>query len=370
VETSTSPGATDGSGRVHPSVAYLILTHKDHAQVERLAGRILELSPRGQVVVHHDLKDEVQPWRGEAPARAHLVDRIMVEWGGWSIVEATLRMIRFAIEDLGADWFVLISGEHWPVLDLDAWEDTLGQSGVDAYLPAVKLPERLTWGGGGLDGNRFLARCVHRWLQFARPRSKQAHRALAGISKISLWTHPILKLEFSLRSDAWFVGVPRNRGALRGWDLFKGSEWLACSARAARVLLAAEADVRCWFMRSHIPDESYVQTVLHHAPDLVIEDAPVTWVPPEPDVATSGWMLLREQDLPQVMASGVAFARKVDPWRNSAVISTIDAEVDRRRLMRRNDPVTRIDRTALSAIASVESSRRRAPVQGVSVDEG
>lgn len=139
----------------------------------------------------------------------------------------------------------------------------------------------------------------------------------------------MLKLEFSLRSDAWFVGIPRSRGPVTGWDLFKGSEWFACNARAARVLLQTESGVTSWFERSHIPDESYVQSVLHHADGLAIDDAQVTWVPAEPEVASAGWMLLKIEDLPGVFSSGVAFARKVEPRRNPAVISAIDAEVDR-----------------------------------------
>ena len=328
----------DSSSRLHgesststPAVAYLLLTHKDPEQVEALAARILELSPRAQIVVHHDLKAGDSPWNGHPPARAHLVERIKVEWGDWSIVDATLRMIRFAVDRLDADWLVVVSGEHWPVVNLETWEQNLDRSGVDALLPAAPLPRRLRFGRRDLDGNRFLARCIHRWVKFGRPRSEVAHRAISGISKASLLTHPIVKLEFSLRNDAWFLGVPRRRDPVRGWVLFKGSEWFACNRRAARILLATQPGVTRWFAHSHIPDESYVQTVLHRAPELVIDHSPMTWVPPEPDVPAAGWMLLKAADLPAVAASSVAFARKVDPRRNPDVIKTIDAEVDGRR---------------------------------------
>jgi hypothetical protein len=330
VEAAKSSEARQ-EGAPRPEVAYLILTHKDPPQVEALAARILELSPRGHVVVHHDLEADTLPWDGRPPARVHLVERIAVDWGGWSIVEATRRMLRVAVDQLDAQWIVILSGEHWPVADLAAWEATVGDRGADAFMPAERLPERLHFGRRDLDANRFLARSVHRWFKVGRPRLALAHRALAGLYKVSLLTHPILKLEYSLRGDTWFVGVPRRRTPVRGWELYKGSQWLACNARAARLVLDVDPAVTAWFTRSHIPDESFIQSVLHHAPGIVVDDSVVTWVPPEPELATPGWMLLKERELEQVAASGAVFARKIDPARNPELMRMIDAEVDRRR---------------------------------------
>lgn len=157
MESVTSMGAFEGSVPIHPTVAYLILSHKDPAQVEALAARILRLSSKSLVVVHHDLNAATVPWGGDAPERVHLVDRTRVEWGGWSIVEATLRLIRFAVERLNADWLVVLSGEHWPVTDLELWETTLSRCRADALLPGESLPRRLHFGRQNLDGNRFLA---------------------------------------------------------------------------------------------------------------------------------------------------------------------------------------------------------------------
>ena len=309
-------------------VAYLILTHKDPDQVMALAGRIHDLSPTSRIVVHHDRKAETLPWDGVPPQWAHLVERVPVEWGDWSIVEATLRMFRFAHNELKATWCVVVSGEHWPVVNLESWERQLAVGGIDAYLPAQLLPRRLHFGPADRDGNRFLARCVHRWFRINRPQSDVLHKALAGLSKVSQWTHPLAKLEFSLRSNAWFVGLPRKRGPVQGWPLYKGSEWLACDARATTALLDTDTSVIDFFRRSHIPDESFVQTVLRRAPGLVIDSSDVTWVPPEPVQSEVGWMMLKITQLAQVRAAGVAFARKVDPSKNLEVIDAIDAQVD------------------------------------------
>jgi hypothetical protein len=303
--------------RHRPTFGYLVLSHKDPPQVEALAARILELSPRSKVIVHHDRRSAALPWDGRPPAGVHLVERLAVEWGGWSIVESTLRLVRV----------VVVSGEHWPVVDLAAWEAVVVEGSADALMPARRLPRRLHFGPRDLDGNRFLARCVLRWTRVRRPRHSLTHRALAALSKMTRWTHPVLKLEFSLRSDAWFIGWPRRRGPLKTWDLFKGTEWIAFNARSAGVLLAVDPAVTAWFRRSHIPDESYIQSVLHRDGQLEIVDRLVTWVPPEPRTAQPGWMLLRTEQLPLVDASGAAFARKVDFGRNPGVVAAVDRRV-------------------------------------------
>ncbi len=109
MQTGTSVGTERGGPTTSPpTVAYLILTHKDPEQVEALASRILALSDTGQVVVHHDLKADPLPWDGSPPARVHLVDRVQVEWGDWSIVEATLTDVPICPRSVGrrrGSWF-------------------------------------------------------------------------------------------------------------------------------------------------------------------------------------------------------------------------------------------------------------------------
>ena len=212
--------------------AYLMLTHKEPRQVEALAERILELSPQGHVVVHHDLTVGELPWGGRPPNRVHFVERSYILWGDWSIVEATLRMVRFALEHLRADWFVIVSGEHWPVTDLRQWEEASADSGVDAFVEADPVPHRLRFGRSDEGGNMYLSRCIHRWVTVKQPRWPAAHRAVGGFWKLSRYINPIVTVEYSHRRQTWFFGRPRLRGPLRNWDFYKGSQWIAFNDRA------------------------------------------------------------------------------------------------------------------------------------------
>ena len=205
-----------------PRFAYLILSHKEPRQVEVLAARILELSPHGQVVVHHDLDSDDLPWGGRPPDRVNFVPRTRILWGDWSIVDATLRMVRFALEELHADWFVILSGEHWPVADLRTWEAASAASGADAFVEGDPLPSRLRLGRADEGGNMYLSRCLHRWVSVRQPHSSLAHRAIGGIWKLSLYIAPITTVEYSHRRETWFFGRPRARGRSAELDLLQG----------------------------------------------------------------------------------------------------------------------------------------------------
>ena len=189
-----------------PHFAYLLLSHNNPRQVEALARRILDLSPHAQIVVHHDSRAADPPWGGRPSAPIHLVERGRVSWGDWSMIEATLRMLRYAVDQLDADWFVLVSGEHRPAVDLRQWEMTAAESGNDALLGAVRLPAHLRFGTSDFELNQYLARSRHRWRLVSRPRRNAVHRAMGLLMKISTRIRPIMSVEYIHRRDAWAVG--------------------------------------------------------------------------------------------------------------------------------------------------------------------
>jgi hypothetical protein len=318
--------------------AYLLMTHRDPAHIEDLVERVLELSPLGHVVVHHDAAAPGPlPYGGRGPDRVHFTERRQILWGDWSIVERTLQMLRDAIRLADADWFVIISGEHRPITDLGQWERATASSGADALVEADALAPRLRFGRGSSraeeDAQMFLARCLHRWVAMHQPGGDVAQQGIGGLWKISRYVQPLAAIEYSHRRKTWFFGTPRRRGPLTGWTFYKGTQWIAFNRRAAESILGTDPAVTEWFSHGHIPDETYIQTVLNHDPGLDVRDALVTYVPPmiHPLGGQTRWMVLNEEDLPTVWASGAAFARKVDPVERPEVLKAIDAEVDRRR---------------------------------------
>jgi hypothetical protein len=319
------------TGSHAPRFAYMLMTHKDPEHVEELTRRVLDLSPAGHVVIHHDLAADSLPWQGKPPARVHLVDRGRVLWGDWSIVEATLRMIRYAHDELGADWYVMLSGEHWPVVDLSQWERATMAAEADAFVEAQPLPPALHFGRGNEDANRFLARCLHRWVTI-NPRLRAAHKAMGALWKISRYVLPVYAIEYSQRRDVWFFASPRRHGRPKGTTFYKGTQWIGFNRSSAGSVLGTDPAVTDWFKRGHIPDETYFQTVLYNTPGLTVSNQVVTFVPERPESLTATrWMVLDEPDLPVVWGSGAAFARKVDPHERPHIIKALDERVDEQR---------------------------------------
>lgn len=312
-----------------PRFAYLLLTHRNPPEVEDLARRILDVSTRAQIVVHHDAKAPTLPWAGHPPEKIHLVERGPVAWGDWSMLDATLRMLHHATERLDADWFVLLSGEHRPTVDLMQWEAATAASGNDALLGAVQLADRLRFGGGDFDRNQYLARSLHRWSLVARPRHPALHYSLGLLAKLSARTRPVVSMEYIHRRDAWAVGIRRRRRPVRGWTFFRGSQWVAVNRRAAGAALSMDPEVVEWFKKSWIPDEAFLHTALRRDPRLRVANTPTTFVLDTPPRPYPGWMQLSLDDLPATWASGLPFARKVDAATRPEVIARIDQTVDR-----------------------------------------
>jgi hypothetical protein len=324
-----------GCGRRPAKFAYLVLTHKEPRHVEELAARILKLSPGAEVAVHHDIRSHGVPWEGHPGPHRHLVERGPVDWGDWSMVEATLRLLRFGVEGLGADWLVLLSGEHRPVVDLEEWELETARSGVDALAHAIELPPRLRFGGGQGDPQTYLARSRHRWRLAARPRSDLLHRAVGGFAKMSRPLQPLGAIEYVHRRQAWAFGLRRSAGPMRGQSFFRGTQWIAVNRRAAETVIDPDPALTDWFRRSWIPDEAYFHTALRRQPHLVVANAPTTFVLETPERPTPGWMRLSMADLPAVRSASVPFARKVDPVGRPEIVSAIDQAVDAQRAARR-----------------------------------
>jgi hypothetical protein len=247
------------------------------------------------------------------------------------MIDATERLLRFSLENLASEWFVLLSGDHRPATDLTAWEDAVARASFDAYLPAEQLPGRLRFGRTNVEENLYLARARHRWTTISRPQSTTLHRGIGGLMKLSQWVQPLVTLEFVHRLDGWAIGIRRNTRALNGLTFYRGSQWIALNRRAALAALNVEPRLREWFTRSWIPDETYFHTVLRSA-GLRVSNAPTTFVPEEPAQPTPGWMQLALEDLPAVWESNMPFARKVDISSRPEVAAAIDEVVDGRGL--------------------------------------
>lgn len=307
--------------------AYLLLSHHRPRQIEALTNRILTLSPTGDVVVHHDVTATELPWSGSPPPRVHMVERMQVRWGDWSIVEASLRLLRFASERLDADWYVFLSGEDRPVVDLARWEQDMQRSGHDGLVPARPLNRKPAFGRRPTFEDLNFVRYSYRWR--AIPQLSGVNRRLVELARrASRFAQPLYKIEYAPRREQFILGVPRRRRLPPGWVLYTGPQWVACGRRAADTLLHVDASVVDWYRQTWIPDQSFIHTVLRNHTGLSLSQTPLTYVVPYSTKRRRGDMALRMDDLEAIYRSGAAFARKFDPSVDSDILRAVDDAID------------------------------------------
>lgn len=118
-------------------IAYAVLAHRDPEMVRRLAA---ELAGR-PVIVHVDAKTDLEPFAA-IPGIRLVQDRVSVNWGGFSVVEATLRLYRDCLEELGDEpdaAVVLISGSDFPVRPVAEFEEYVATAPWSEHVRAVPL---------------------------------------------------------------------------------------------------------------------------------------------------------------------------------------------------------------------------------------
>ncbi len=223
------------------SIAFLLLAHKEP---ERVAAQARLLSARGgHVVIHFDGNAPEAAWLRLAEGvaglpRVHLVRRRRrCGWGEWSLVEATLAMMRRALKDAPeATHLMLVSGDCMPVRSLCELHAHLDAAPRD-YIETQDF-FRSGWIKTGLKAERVLYR--HPFNERAQP----------GLFAASLELQRRFRLERRLPRDL---------------PLRIGSQWWCLRRQTAEAVLEfcrARPEVPRFFRLSWIPDETFFQTVV------------------------------------------------------------------------------------------------------------
>jgi hypothetical protein len=280
------------------SVAFLVLAHRDPMQVGRLARRLL--GALTSVHVHVDLRATPDTHRDilaalPKSASVRLVPRVASRWASWGVVEAMLTGLRSVLDSrLSADHIAILSAQCYPLQPSEKlvrfFASALGHSFVDAW----PMPSAL-WGPEG---------GMHRLLQ---------------------WHMPILGRRFR---------IPVRRGYPPGLHPYAGQTWMVLDRETARQLLEF-TDAHPEIVRFHrhvwIPDEHYIQTVLHNCARkeaLVKLNLWYTeWQPSDkhPRVfIESDYPRLAEAAARRSDTTEALFARKFDPNRAPKILDIID----------------------------------------------
>jgi hypothetical protein len=222
------------------SIAYLILAHNNPRHFGRLIRALSSTS--SAFFVHIDKKSNLEPFSQEIEKEENVffyTERFSVYWGDFSIVEATLALIRQALTcSRQFDRLVLLSGADYPIQSQSRIESFFKNNPEKEFINLVKMPCK----AAGKPISRL-----------TRYKSGPEDRKIPGILRRLL--NPIR--EIRLRRD-----YKEIMGELIP---YAGSAWWALSKDASQHVLNfidAEPKIVKFFRNTYFPDEMFFQTIL------------------------------------------------------------------------------------------------------------
>jgi hypothetical protein len=121
-------------------IAYLVLTHRNPNLLKR-AIRALS-SDSAAFFIHIDLKADTRDFSGIGGKNIYVSEeRMPVYWAEFSQVEATIRLMRQALDSSARyDYFVLLQGSDYPLKSSKYIEEFLETNRGSEFMSVVKMP--------------------------------------------------------------------------------------------------------------------------------------------------------------------------------------------------------------------------------------
>ena len=293
---------------------YVVFCHHRPELVLRLAGRIRALSPSAVILLRHDRgKGFLDAAAVAAVGATELHSTIRMAWASWAMVDGMVEAFGVAMEH--GDRVVAVSGQDYPVADLAAWERAVVADGSNALVDAVVDPvwtERYSYRFRFVQVSR-LPGLVQKGLLFVW------YRLLARLQKRFL----LYVLPPGL---GWALGT-RDRSApfSDAQPCWKGAQWMTLDRAAVAAVTAdhPHGPLATYYRTSYVPDESYLQTLLHRS-GLLVRTAPTSWVVFDSNDEGHPRMLSAAQ-VHQARAAGAAFSRKADDRVDAGALDLADA---------------------------------------------
>lgn len=291
---------------------FAVLAHDDPQLLARLCRRLAPFPVVVQLDARRDRAPFVQALAEISNARLS-PSRVRANWGGWSLVEATLALYREVLPGLPDDeQVVLLSGHCYPLRPVEQ---------IVAELDAA--PRRLYLRGAPYPSFSDHARTRFRHFYDVFPvRQTGYRRILAGVPR-----------KIAQRVSRLF---PRT---IPGEDQFVlGSQWSVLTAGAIRdAVLPAAQRYRRLLRHTEAPDEMFFATAILRSPFASqTQDGGVGAFLGEKTADYANIHLLDRsmmktytlEDREEVASSSMLFVRKVDSSRSAGLLDELDRRAE------------------------------------------
>lgn len=269
--------------------AYLILAHTNPEQIKLLIDNLDYLQSTA-FFIHIDAKSKIEKklrtYLGKRSNVFFVADRIKVCWGGVSIVEATLKLLRMAYEYHKKDtkvYFHLISGMDFPLKSNVHINDSLVEDYGVQYIEYNRLPYKGWSNNGGID------RIKYYWL-------------MDDLEQKETYKLYVIQKELGMV----------NRNYSKTLPYYGGSQWWSITIDCARYVLYKTKNRRFidMFKLTYCPDEFFFHTLIIRSGKFNIVNNNlryIDWVsgPTYPK-------MLNMSDVNKIKLSDCLFARKIN----------------------------------------------------------
>lgn len=221
-------------------INYLILAHSNLQQVDLMINVLT--TPNTHFYIHIDKKIELKEIKIYSFYHHKNVNfikkRISLNWGCFSIVEATINLLKSAIKAHTEGYFVLLSGTDFPIQSNTKIHSFLADNYGTEFITCAPLPYE-NWHNGGLDRIQFY------------------------------WLGDILPTEISQTFYKFQIQNGLKRPFFEDFSPFGGSQWWCLTAECVKYVLQFihfNPILLDFFNHAFIPDELFFHTIIMNSP--------------------------------------------------------------------------------------------------------
>ena len=292
-------------------LGYIINVHKNFSQLERLLSRLY--CDEAYFFIHVDKKvgkdiflqlvDSLSKYQPK-----FVENRICVNWGGFSQVQATLLGLQILLESrVHCEYVNFISGQDYPLCSNQVINNFFKSNQGKEFICYHDLQF-----GGWSDKEERVTK--YHFPDYYKTLKIDASEHPRVLGKFESMVNRILPLRI----------LPNGYRAYGGWS------WWSLSIECVQYVfrfIGENRDFVNFFRYSLCPDEIFFQTIIMNSPyrERVVNDdlRYVVW-----SVGQSNPKTFEENDFSDIVSSNKLFARKFDMSQNSKILDLIDKNID------------------------------------------
>lgn len=224
------------------TICFIILGHRAPEHVVTIARQLL--SAKQPVVIHYDAKSPGSDFSTlkkllAGHSQVYFTNRVPVEWGTWSIVNATLNALEtIRVNRIQPDYVYLLSGSDYPIRPISELIQFLDRNNGHEFIE--------NWPAD-----------IFKWVVVDKQRERYLYRHYINSKKHYYLFTFIYLFQRLLRLKRRFVN---------GYTPYIGSQWWALTwptCQKVLALLDSDPKITRFFKGVHVPDELFFQTLVN-----------------------------------------------------------------------------------------------------------